>query len=162
MKTKFIFLIFLLIQVCIYGQTIEPGLISSSGTEFTKNNIALSWSLGEINITTINSSDAILTQGFQQTGIYTTATLNPELNYDLSIFPNPSKDFITIKFEDGLNNFKSFHILDINGKICHNGIFTANEQIINIRNFTAGLYFVSIVEGKGIILTNIKILKTNN
>lgn len=160
MKTKFIFLLLLLIQVCVFGQTLEPQLLSSAGKEFVNNDNSLCWSLGEISIATISSNDAILTQGFQQTGIYTTATLNPEMEINLSLYPNPTVDYITIKIEDDEYVNKAFRIIDINGKICHYGIITSNKHTIDISKFTSGLYFISLSGEKGIIITNSKFLKT--
>lgn len=161
MKTKFIFLILLLIHVCIFGQTLEPQLLSTAGKEFINNDNSLSWSLGEISINTIYSNDAILTQGFQQTGIYTTATLNPEMKMNLSLYPNPTFDYITIKIEDDEYDNKAFRIIDISGKICYHGIITSKKHIIDISNFTAGLYFITLTREKDMIITNSKFFKTN-
>ena len=160
MKTKFVLLIFLAFQVCAKGQALVHELLSGSGQVFTNESIDLSWSLGEISISTYETNELILTQGFQQTGIYTTPTLNPEIFYDINLYPNPARDLMTMTFDQSKNIFKSYNILDMHGKTWDQGIIFSDEQNINIQKLPTGLYILSVIGENGKNLSNNKFYKT--
>ncbi len=68
------------------------------------------------------------------------------INYQLSITPNPAKDFVTI----AAKNLKDIHILDNTGRvvISKEGILT-NTITIDISNLAKGLYFVKATDKSG-------------
>jgi len=68
-------------------------------------------------------------------------------NYSLKLFPNPAEKQITITNttdQIGLNYF----LYDIMGKMVFQGALIQNENIINISNLNAGIYFVKIMTTK--------------
>jgi hypothetical protein len=67
-----------------------------------------------------------------------------ESNYnDLSIFPNPSTDFIQIS---GLTKAENYKVYNVLGEEVNNGIISDNEKI-NVINLTNGLYFLKFENG---------------
>lgn len=65
---KQLFLSYSLISsLVLFGQSLEPDVISSSGDYFKIQSGSITWTLGEIATETYNSGNIILTQGFQQT-----------------------------------------------------------------------------------------------
>jgi len=85
---------------------------------------------------------------------FTTQTSNsvPEVSADAAtIYPNPAKDFISIKFPEDVN-LVDVSIIDINGK----GIYCSvvnNQNPIDISRYPKGLYFVKLI-AKGKIFVN--------
>jgi hypothetical protein len=70
-----------------------------------------------------------------------------ELNSNnLSIYPNPSTDFIQIS---GLTKADDYKIYNVIGAEVNNGIISDNEKI-NIQYLTNGLYFLKFKEGNTI------------
>jgi hypothetical protein len=59
------------------------------------------------------------------------------------LYPNPSKEFIKVY---GLEANQKYSIYNILGSEIENGIISNNEQI-DIRNFTNGLYFLTFENG---------------
>ena len=60
--TRLIFPIFFLISYNLISQSV----ISSSGNSNSSDDYTISWTIGELAISTINNSDITLTQGFHQ------------------------------------------------------------------------------------------------
>jgi len=65
------------------------------------------------------------------------------LNNELSLFPNPTTDFLQIS---GLTNPEEYTIYNTIGNLVKKGTLHANENI-EIRNFTTGIYFLKLDNG---------------
>ncbi len=63
---------------------------------------------------------------------------------EISIYPNPAEDFITIRFiNQALRNFSEIYITDNKGNILiHKKILSKSDFIINITNLKPGIYIV--------------------
>ena len=73
-----------------------------------------------------------------------TISLNDfSLNKDIVIYPNPSDEFIQFS---SLTENNKYSIFDILGAEIKKGVISNNEKI-NIRNFTNGLYFLKFDNG---------------
>jgi Secretion system C-terminal sorting domain/GEVED domain len=73
-------------------------------------------------------------------------------SYDLvSIAPNPTTDKITVTFDDITVN--TIHVLDINGKILQSLVPTDLEQIIEVADYPAGVYFIKLLTADDQIIT---------
>ncbi|MCK4287572.1 MAG: T9SS type A sorting domain-containing protein, partial [Bacteroidales bacterium] len=68
--------------------------------------------------------------------------INTKGNYFL-IYPNPAEDFLYIEV---LNDNKEFYfeIIDIFGKSVYNKIINTNKEIIDISNYSKGVYIVRV------------------
>ena len=71
-----------------------------------------------------------------------------DLNFEnkFSLFPNPSSDYITVS---NLKSTESYLIVNQLGQKVKKGIISNNQQI-DIRNFTNGLYFLKLENGNTI------------
>lgn len=117
---KQFFTVFLIISNCIaFSQQISPEVIASAGDHFENDGISLSWTLGEPVISTMES-DYILTQGFHQDFYIITAIDEQELDHiSISIYPNPTPDFINIELKKNTDVTEKINIqlLDLNGRL---------------------------------------------
>lgn len=68
----------------------------------------------------------------------------------LVLLPNPSKDYVRVS---NLNDSKKYQIFNVLGKQVSKGFMTNNEKV-NIKNFSSGLYFLKLEGG-----TTFKFLK---
>lgn len=66
-----------------------------------------------------------------------------ESNKKHQLFPNPANEFVQVS---GFEESKNYEIYNILGAKIINGLISNNEQI-DIRNFTKGLYFLKFEDG---------------
>lgn len=66
----------------------------------------------------------------------------------ISIYPNPTKDLLTITNESGIR-FNSIEILDLTGKLVYTETINSSVYQINTANLQAGLYVLKVVDGNG-------------
>jgi hypothetical protein len=89
-------------------------------------------------------------RGIWETNLYTTG-IN-ELNKSeesISIYPNPAKDNVTIT----INNQQSIHknelsIYNVVGEKVFSETLTSNVEKLNVEKFSAGVYFVKVIDGE--------------
>lgn len=67
-------------------------------------------------------------------------------NLNMSLYPNPAINTIMIKTE-GVKGQK-FSIMDVTGRIISSQIIQENIQNISLENFTSGIYFIRLENGK--------------
>ena len=66
MKSVVLSFMFLILWNFSFSQSLSPTLISSAGAYAAAGDITLSYSLGEIAVTTLTTDNLVLTQGFHQ------------------------------------------------------------------------------------------------
>ncbi len=69
-----------------------------------------------------------------------TSSLNDANVSELRIFPNPSSDYVHLHF-DGPTHF--FKILSQNGQIMYTSLIKKQDQIVDIKSWPPGVYFIS-------------------
>jgi len=84
------------------------------------------------------------------TALYNGATnINKINNNNISIFPNPSKNYIQIQANS--LDIEKYSIIDINGKTIKQINYTNNNNIIDISNLPNGVYILNIVTENTVI-----------
>lgn len=77
-------------------------VISAAGKTGTQAGLTFHYTVGEPIITTLIGDTRIVTQGFHQPELSATVSVN-DLNladWGIEIFPNPTADFLTVRFSD--------------------------------------------------------------
>ncbi|TDY11974.1 FG-GAP-like repeat-containing protein [Meridianimaribacter flavus] len=109
------------------------------GTQTAITKIVVKWPSGIVDeLFNPNINESIL--------IIEGATLgdNQFTNTDIKIYPNPTKDNVTIEGLKDITN-ASYSIFDISGKmIKNNSMFFNNEATINLSSYDSGVYFVHL------------------
>lgn len=146
MKKIILFLLGFVIVFELYGQSINPELISSSADTYSNSSYQLDWSIGECVTATFNSSNTMLTQGFHQGLWEITAIKTFRSDISISFFPNPTSDFIYLKSNDYNSNYLQYVITDLIGKVILKNKITSEKEQINVSNFNSGTYFLTIYE----------------
>ena len=154
-------LLIFLINYSSFCQSISEKVISSAGDFYTNGNTSLSWTLGECVTETYNTTNSILTQGFQQYYYSVTAVENclPD-EYNIYAYPNPASNFINICFDLPVKKDVLIELFDINGnKLFSKSSDSKNIFQIDITNFSSSIYFLKIIEDKDKLLKTFKIIK---
>ena len=136
------------------AQDVKQQVISSAGGFDVSgdNSISLSWTLGELVITTVTSAggDLILTQGFQQSKLDVTAIKEHlELGIRVTIYPNPTSEIINIKFTSPLEGESTVYLIGPDGRTIINDIIPSGVLLkpIDMQGYPSGTYFLRIQNG---------------
>jgi hypothetical protein len=143
------------------AQTVMPQVVSSSGGSGQNAQGSLDWTIGEAVTATVSSGNSTLTQGFQQP-ILTLITSQNENNFlaDVLVYPNPTADFVTLKFEQGTSSHFNFKIFDMAGKLVNEGRATNTNPNISFQGLASGQYTMSLIHQNN-KTQNISIIKQN-
>lgn len=101
-----------------------------------------------------DTNPAIVTNTFQTE--FVAALANESFNLDaITIYPNPSNDFVNIQVGENENRMKSIEITDVLGKKVYQSKF---ENRVNISNLSQGVYFMTLISNENEKFTK-KIIK---
>jgi hypothetical protein len=134
-------------------------VLSASGGDATGSGGSVAYSVGQIVYTTSTGTTGSVAQGVEQAyEIYSVGIKETTLNISLSVFPNPTSDFLTLKVEDYNNETLSFDLLDEQGKLILSEQITNQETQVAMSTLARGSYFINIVQANKKIQT-FKIIK---
>lgn len=127
------------------GQDIDQQVIASAGNDIAAGNIQVSSTIGQfLGATSLNNS-IYLTEGFFQADPITVLSTLPELEQKISIFPNPTTDYLSIASSAGTGN-GSYQLANMDGKIvksADNVDFSINQEI-SLHQHADGVYLLTI------------------
>ena len=155
MKNYVVILVLVLTLNCLNAQEI----FTSSGGNFKDNNSELNWTIGEsITETIINgNNNSIVTSGINQPIINIQSIVqNIEYMPDISIFPNPTMQFVNIKLYKRIP--LTIKVLSITGDMLYSENVDETSFQVNISNNVNGIYILEIIDKFGKI-NSYKIVK---
>lgn len=135
---------------------------TASGGNASGTGGSLSFSVGEVVYTTNASASGSMAQGVQQSYEISVVTgldlLDVQL--DLSVYPNPICEFLTLQVDkNGIENLM-YQLSDINGKILESKKIAAITNIISMEHYANAIYFLKVTQNQRDIKT-FKIIKNN-
>jgi len=134
-------------------------VLSASGGDAMGSGGSVAYSVGQIVYTAHLGTTGSVAQGVEQAyEIYSVGIKETALNISLSIFPNPTSDFLTLKVEDYNNETLNFDLLDEQGKLILSEQITNQETQVAMSTLARGSYFINIVQTNKKIQT-FKIIK---
>jgi len=158
-----IILISLYVIFCMssgYSQNVSQNVISSAGGQIQYGNGDISWTIGEVVITSIYSSKYILTQGFHQ-GNYLITSIG-EIGFDKSsilLYPNPTRNFINVKIKaDSFIKYK-YELIDVAGRLLISNLSYTDMFKINLEPYKPAIYYLRISDYSGKFMGSYKIVK---
>ncbi len=153
-------IILIVVSTVCYSQSLSLSVISSTGGFDKTDNISLEWTLGESFIETLTDENIIFTQGFQQSFSNRILGIN-EYYTNIQVFPNPAYTQINVYFDSNSYEKLLLNLYDIHGRILieESTLFNKNEKLIDITNFSSGLYLLNISDLEGLFIESHKIIK---
>jgi hypothetical protein len=145
---------------CTLPPADEPSVIGSAGDYFTSANGSLAWTLGEVITETFTDGTKILTQGFHQPLAYIITGI-PEEGTELAVYPNPTRDWLTIKtsvsgdYHIELSNLQGQKVIDQTA----NDIVGSYQHKIDMNGLTRAVYMLRITNTRTGKTSTHKILK---
>ena len=160
MKKTLLIAISISICDCIYSQSISPEVYATSGEYYTGTNATLSWTIGESVIETFSGTNAILTQGFQQSQYSITSIEEVHDNkYQISVYPNPVTDLININIRSAEQTSFNVELIDLQGKRLYRQNIDSNNNTLDLKQFATGIYFLNVYTNGNEFLKSYKISK---
>ncbi|MCL8009303.1 T9SS type A sorting domain-containing protein [Gelidibacter japonicus] len=125
------------------AQTIEKFSIDSGGNITSNDNIAILYTIGEVNVQELNAGNILLSEGFISSNFGETLNIEvSSIDNQLLLYPNPAKDLVTFaNLPLGETQIKVF---DLSGKEVFSKHINAETTTINTTNFANGVYLVRI------------------
>ncbi len=155
----------LLLPLALAGQSLDRQVTASSGDYATAGNLQLSWTVGEVMVTTESSSNLVITQGFQQPDGMAVGIQSPVNDLAVSLFPNPTEGMLTLKLSSATNREVQLQWFDMLGQglgkvqiATVNGNYT---RTFDLRPFAAGTYFLLLRDAQGRVIESFKVEKLN-
>jgi len=119
--------------------------ITTTGSDFSGDNISISYTIGQLKVNTIdnvNSTPLILDflQGVQYGfDVYDCRDYN---SISFSIYTNATSSFVNISFEK-LEDPITLRVFDIRGRLINENIFSEKITQFDMSNYSNGIYFLS-------------------
>jgi hypothetical protein len=137
-------LLFFFIIDCCQGLLAQQ-VVATAGSTHTSSTGSISFTIGEGVSQTLANGDKTLTQGFHQT--YISVSIISELKdigFDISVFPNPVSDELTLKLSDEILPGLQLVICDMNGKLILQKVLKGLITKIPVNQLPAGLYIIKV------------------
>lgn len=151
--------IMLFFAIVICSDLLSQQVVATAGNSSGNAYGSISYTIGEGVSQTFTSGNITVTQGFQQPAIFVSLLKEPEdSGVAITIFPNPTRDFLKVKI---LNEFKpgmQYLLLDINGRLLLQKKLESSETEISFNQFSNGIYFIKVQSELRVIKT-FKIVK---
>jgi len=129
--------------------TLAPTVLASAGGYSESGNISLSWTLGELAVTSLSGGDLILTQGFQQPYSLGTGISGPTtMLLDIIAFPNPVERELYLKFNIEDPGDFVIEITDVSGRIMsikqYRNLMPGEQLPVEMQSYPQGLYLFKV------------------
>lgn len=148
--------LFLIFSGAIHAQ--EAAL--SAGNNASGQGGTVNYSVGQIAYTTHSGINGSLAQGVQQPfEIMAVVGIEiKEIQLELSVYPNPTAHFLTLKIGNYAQENLSFQLTDLEGKLISSDLITSDLTQIPMNQLPAAGYFLAVNAG-GQLIKNFKIIK---
>jgi hypothetical protein len=146
-------------MVLAFNKVLAQEVIATSGNTISNSQGEVSYTVGQIVFTTNTASEGSIAQGVHQT--YDSETLSnsePTVNFEVLIYPNPTKNDINIKVNSSVQNNLNYELFDIQGRIIHSQRVEFDNTKISLSTLPASIYLLQIKSDNKILKT-FKIIK---
>jgi hypothetical protein len=145
-KTIFILSVFTILgSVSLNAQLLQ--VTDVSGGTGKAGSTAIAWSIGELAISSLESGNVMLTQGYLQPVLVATAIDEKDgLPFTLTVYPNPAREWIEVRlYEADWKDF-TFQLQDVSGRLLCKVIPQGNTTRIPMTQYGAGLYLLKALQ----------------
>ena len=156
---RYLILAIFLVSLTGNSQTISKQVIGPGGQTFENGNNKLSYSVGEVAVGAMTDEEGTYQLGngyYPSLNLSTLNTETPELQLQVKVFPNPTKEVIYITHPT--EQIFEVRIADISGKQM---LETAHqkEQPLSVQTLTTGTYFITVTTKESKQTNTYKIIK---
>ncbi|MDB5228496.1 MAG: C-terminal target protein [Bacteroidota bacterium] len=159
-----LFLILSILCFALNAQVqVKPQSINAGGKSFQKVNAGVTFTVGEIIVKPMQTSDVILSNGMIASAVpfIVTKVVNNRNDFQFNLFPNPASQTATFKMESRNDLPVLLKITDIQGRVVmeQNLPHSFNEYSFSVNSWTKGMYILNVYGQQGESLGYIKFQK---
>jgi len=134
--------------------------VPTTGGEASGSGGTVHYSIGQVVYTTNNGTSGSVAQGVQQPfEISTISGIDVRnINLELSVFPNPTVDYLSLKVENSELSTFNFQLYDIQGKLVMSKQLSSKSTTIDMKNLPTSTYLLKVTDDQKWIKT-FKIIK---
>lgn len=144
LKKNYLILLGLTVPLITNAQQV----VTTSGGNMTNNTVQANWTIGETITETASTNKSALTSGLNQPTLkIETSVENIKSKINVSVFPNPTAQFVNIKYE-GVLPFKA-KILLLNGTVLSVSEIKEQNTQLDFSNKASGIYIIEITDKSG-------------
>ena len=141
--------LFFTVQISFAQEIVlSPTVIASAGGYNTAGDISLSWTLGELAVSTLEQGDMILTQGFQQSYPEIIGFNLDPIDWQIIAYPNPVVENLNIQFDVREPSDFFIEVQDVAGKVIsleqYKEVFPGDIITIEMSSYKYGVYFFRV------------------
>jgi len=156
---RYFTLAILLVSLSGFSQSISKQVIGPGGQTFENGNNKLSYTVGEVAVGAMTDEDGTYQLGngyYPSLDLSTLNTETPEMQLQVKVFPNPTKEVIYITHPT--EQFFEVKITDVSGKQI---LQTAHQkqQSLSVQTLTTGTYFITVTTKDSKQTNTYKIIK---
>jgi hypothetical protein len=151
----------ILIGAClIVTQINAQESVLTSGGNASGSSGSASYSVGQVFYKTVNGTTASLSQGVEQPFEIQTVlgADNFNISLELSVYPNPTTDFIYLKVKESSFESLQYQLFDLNGRIIENNKVSDFSTIIQMTKYPCAIYLLKVIDNNKEVKT-FKIIK---
>lgn len=127
---------------------LAPEVIASAGGHSEKGGYHISWTLGETAVATYEMGDMLITEGFQQPFDKDVGIHPNEMNWNISVFPNPVESELRIGFDIPSQKDYLIEIHDVTGRVflqeLHRNVNPGDIITLNTSHYMNGVYLLKV------------------
>lgn len=131
------------------SQSLDLWVIGSSGETTISSKTNLQWTLGEIQVSSINTSRGLYTEGFHQPYIQVVeipTVLPIASQLQIKVFPNPASTELIIAFDQKITGSYEFTLYNSAGKLADHGRLDVGLQTsLDVSRQIPGTYWLQII-----------------
>jgi len=118
---------------------------NATGGDASGSGGSVSYSVGQVVYTTNTGTSGSVAQGVQQAYSISEVTgLESAKGINLSAYPNPTTDYLTLEVKDSELSGLSFQLYDLNGKLLQSENINGTQTEINMSSYVPSSYFVKV------------------
>jgi hypothetical protein len=157
MVTKLIFIYALFMGVLAHAQSLGQTVLSTSGDHFQNGSAALSWTIGEPVINSLENGSVRLTQGFHQPYLTVSSVIEAENKNLVSVYPNPAIAMLSIDFAS--SGEYTAELFDVLGRKLNTFKIIGSHYELDLNDFPAANYLLKCYDAESKSISTFKIQK---
>ena len=133
---------------------------TASGGDASGGGGTVAYSIGQVSYSYVTGTNGNVSEGVEQPyEIFSVGIEESEIDIQLSVFPNPTAESLTLQISDYNNEKLSYQLYDMQGKLLNNGQVTAQQTQINTSSLPSATYFINVVNQQNKKVQSFKIIK---